>query len=131
MSLPSGVSMSQSGEPVPSPTRAHERYQVTIPVDCSTRHVFISNHVSNISKGGLFLRSDKPLPLDAEVSLVLRLPDTGASIRATGRVVWNYDMQKGTSRIVPGTGIRFIDMSLADRAALEAYLERLPGVADS
>jgi uncharacterized protein (TIGR02266 family) len=112
--------MSQSAaEPaVVTNKRADERYQVSIPVDCSTLHMFISNHVNNISRGGLFLASDAPLPLNAEVSLVLRL-------HATGRVAWNYDVRKGTSRIVPGSGIRFVEMGPADRATLEAYLERL------
>jgi type IV pilus assembly protein PilZ len=119
--------MSQSAaEPaVVTNKRADERYQVSIPVDCSTLHMFISNHVNNISRGGLFLASDTPLPLNAEVSLVLRLPTAGTSIHATGRVAWNYDVRKGTSRIVPGSGIRFVEMGPADRATLEAYLERL------
>lgn len=111
--------------PIEGQKRADKRYEVNIPVDCTTQHVFISNHVCNISRGGLFIRSDKPLPLQAEVSIVLRLPEAGTSIRATGRVVWNYDMQKGTSRIIPGSGIRFVDMSASDRAILESYLKRL------
>lgn len=106
-------------------TREHPRYEVSIPVDCSTRHVFLSNHVCNISRGGLFIRSEAPLPLNSEVSLVLRLPETEQSIRATGRVIWNYDMPKGTTRIVPGTGIRFLDMPPADRATLERFLAGL------
>ena len=113
-------------EPIRAESRAHPRYQVTIPVDCSTQGLFISNHVSNISRGGLFIRSEQPLPLNAEVSLEIRLPATGGCIRAKGRVVWNYDMARGTSRILPGSGIRFVDMSATDRAALEAYLESLP-----
>ncbi len=112
-------------EPIYPQKRRHQRYEVTIPVDCSTRHVFVANHVSNISRGGLFLRSDDPLPLNAEVALILRLPEAGQSIRAVGRVVWNYDLQKGTSRIVPGSGIRFVEMSPADRVTLERYLEHL------
>jgi uncharacterized protein (TIGR02266 family) len=106
-------------------TREHPRYEVSIPVDCSTRHVFVSNHVSNISRGGLFIRSDAPLPLNSEVSLVLRLPETDECIRATGRVIWNYDMRKGTTRVVPGSGIRFLDMPPSDRATLERYLAGL------
>src|SRR5262245_16346500 len=111
--------------PIEGQKRAHERYEVTIPVDCTTQQIFISNHVCNISRGGIFIRSDNPLPLQAEVVLVLRLPEAGVSIRATGRVVWNYDMQKGTSRIIPGSGIRFVDMSPSVRAALESHLDRL------
>jgi uncharacterized protein (TIGR02266 family) len=106
-------------------TRANPRYEVSIPVDCSTREVFVSNHVSNISRGGLFIRSDAPLPLNAEVSLVLRLPGSEECIRATGRVIWNYDMKKGTTRIVPGSGIRFVDISPSDRATLERFLAGL------
>jgi uncharacterized protein (TIGR02266 family) len=105
--------------------REHPRYEVSIPVDCSTRHVFVSNHVCNISKGGLFIRSDSPLPLNADVSLVLHLPGTDQCIRATGRVIWNFDMQKGTTHIVPGSGIRFVGMPPSDRAILESYLARL------
>jgi type IV pilus assembly protein PilZ len=105
--------------------REHPRYEVSIPVDCSTRHVFVSNHVCNISRGGLFIRSDSPLPLNADVSLVLHLPGTDQCIRATGRVIWNFDMQKGTTHIVPGTGIRFVGMPPSDRAILESYLARL------
>ena len=111
--------------PIEGQKRASERYEVTLPVDCTTQQVFISNHVCNISRGGLFIRSDKPLPLQAEVSLVLRLPDAGVTIRATGRVVWNYDVARGTSRIIPGSGIRFVDMSPSDRATLESYLKKL------
>ncbi len=109
----------------PEKTREHHRYEVSIPIDCSTRDVFVSNQVCNISRGGLFIRSDAPLPIDTEVSLVLRLPETGQCIRATGRVVWNYDMQKGTTHIVPGTGIRFLDIAASDRAALEELLAGL------
>ena len=105
--------------------REHLRYEVTIPVDCSTRDMFISNYVCNISQGGLFMRSDSPLPLNAEVSLVLRLPGTDQCIRATGRVMWNFDMQKGTTRVIPGSGIRFVGMSASDRATLESHLAGL------
>lgn len=108
--------------------RAHLRYEVSIPVDCTTRDAFVSNHVSNISKGGLFLRSSTPLPLNAEVSLVIHLPGAGRSIEAKGRVVWNYDIPRGSSRIVPGSGIRFVDMPASDRAALEDYLADLTPV---
>jgi len=106
-------------------TRKHPRYKVAIPVDCSTRDLFVSNHVCNIGTGGLFIRSDTPLPLNAEVSLVLYLPATKGSIRATGRVIWNYDIERGTCHIVPGSGIRFVGMSASDRATLESYLAGL------
>jgi uncharacterized protein (TIGR02266 family) len=109
---------------VPS-TRAHARYEVSIPVDCSTRDVFVSSQFCNISRGGMFIRSETPLPINAEVAVVLRLPEPAPSIRARGRVVWNYDMAKGTTRIVPGSGIRFVEMTAEDRRTLEGLLREL------
>jgi len=105
--------------------REHPRYEVSIPVDCSTRHLFVSNHVCNISRGGLFIQSADPLPLNTEVSLVLHLPETGRNIFATGRVMWSSDIEKESPRVVPGSGIRFVGMTASDRAALESYLAGL------
>jgi type IV pilus assembly protein PilZ len=105
----------------PLHTRQHPRYEVSFPVECSTRQFFFSNHVSNIGKGGLFLRSDRPLPLNEEVSLVLHLPGTQKSIFAAGRVVWNHDAENASHRVL-GSGIRFVGMTASDRAALESYL---------
>ena len=109
----------------PADKRQHPRYEVSIPAECSTRHSFFSNHVCNISKGGLFLRSDRPLPLNEEVSLVLRLPGTDRGIFATGRVIWNRDIESASAQVVPGSGIRFVGMTASDRAALEGYLSDL------
>jgi type IV pilus assembly protein PilZ len=120
----STVSRATPQDPLSAP-RQHQRFEVDIPVDCSTRQIFVSNHVSNISKGGLFIPSPNPLPLDAEVSLVLRLPGHARPILARGRVVWNYDIRRGTTQIVPGSGIKFIEIPAGDRALLEQYLERL------
>jgi len=106
-------------------TRQHPRYQASLPVDCSTRQFYFSNHVSNISRGGLFLRSDTPLPLNAEVSLVLHLPGTGRDIFATGRVMWSCDNENESPHMVRGSGIRFVGMTASDRAALESYLAGL------
>ena len=113
--------------PIEGQRRAHERYEVTIPVDCTTQELFLSNHVCNISRGGLFIRSDRPLPLETEVSLILRLPEADLCIRAKGRVVWNYDIARGTAHVIPGSGIKFVGLSRGDRDAIEKYLERVAG----
>jgi type IV pilus assembly protein PilZ len=111
----------------PVENRRHSRYQVSIPADCSTPHLFFSNHVCNISKGGLFIQSNSPLPLNEQVSLVLHLPGVEKNIFATGRVIWNHD-ESQSAHVVPGSGIRFVGMTASDRAALESYMEDLtPG----
>jgi type IV pilus assembly protein PilZ len=102
--------------------RQHIRYPVSLRVDYSTRDAFVANHVSNLSKGGLFIASDAPLPVDSELELVLTLAEPMECIKARGRVIWNYDIRKGTTRVIPGMGIKFLDMTPADRCRLAAYL---------
>jgi uncharacterized protein (TIGR02266 family) len=124
LSNPEALTMEPSSS-ADLPSRAHPRYEVAIPVDCSTRDVFVASQFCNISRGGMFIRSSTPLPINAEVALVLRLPDDGRKIHARGRVVWNYDMVKGTTKIVPGSGIRFVDIEPDDKVALETFLSSL------
>jgi uncharacterized protein (TIGR02266 family) len=108
-----------------SPPREHARYAVDLSVDYSTRDAFVSNRVTNLSRGGLFIRSEQPLPIATEVDLTFTLPGTAAPLRARGRVIWNYDIQKGSSRMVRGMGIKLLDMGLEERQMLVEYLDTL------
>ena len=105
--------------------RQYQRHPVDLRVDYSTRDAFLANRVSNLSQGGLFIATDNPLPVQSELDLVLTLQDDEERIRARGRVIWNYDIRKGTSRIVPGMGIKFVDLSPADSCRLADFLAAL------
>lgn len=105
--------------------REHVRYPVDLKVDYSTRDAFVSNCVTNLSRGGLFIKSERPLPVGAEVDLTLTLPGPDRLMRARGRVVWNYDMGKGSCHLVRGMGIKLIDMGTRERRRLADYLETL------
>ena len=104
--------------------RHYPRYEVEIWVDFSTIDLVTSSYVLNLSEGGVFIKSDRPLPLDAEVDLVLTLP-TGVPVKALGRVVWNHDLAKEAPHGTRGSGIRFVDMPAGDRALLQDFLQSL------
>ena len=108
----------------PPDERQHPRYDVEIRVDWSTGRMFVSEKVTNISEGGLFLRSAGSLGPDLEVDMVLWLPGR-TPIRATGHVVWSQDAQALPSGVMPGGGLRFTQMHSADRAMLREYLNEL------
>ena len=101
------------------------RYQVDIPIDYETRDMFLGSRVTNISRGGLFIRTDNPLPIQTEVDLSFHLPDQDGTIQARGRVVWNYDVPRDSFHVVSGMGIKFIDLSAEQRTRLETSLKRL------
>jgi len=106
-------------------SRAEPRYEVRIRVDSSTREMFVSNYMANLSRGGLFMEMERPFPIGSEVQLAFLLPGINSVINAMGRVVWNYDIKKGTSHITPGVGIQFTGMGSDHKSMLEKYLEFL------
>lgn len=99
------------------------RYSVAIQVSCATRDVFLANRITNISRGGVFIET--VLPLHAEVDLSFSLPGSDVTIGAKGRVVWTYDMRKDSIHLVPGSGIRFMEMTAEERRLLEECLTKL------
>jgi uncharacterized protein (TIGR02266 family) len=106
------------------PQRQHPRFEVEIWVDFTTLDLEMSARVMNLSRGGVFLKADRPLPLDSKVALVLKLPD-GRPVHATGRVVWNHDLGKDPAGGASGSGIEFLDIPVADQELLEHYLDFL------
>jgi type IV pilus assembly protein PilZ len=105
--------------------RSEPRLDVTVKVDYSSKEMFNSNYVTNLSKGGVFIKTDEPLPLHTEIHLIFTLPDTNITIKATGKVVWTFDIKRGTGHLVPGMGIRFVDLSPDDRRTIEDYVQNL------
>ena len=78
----------------------------------------------NISRGGLFLKSDLLLEVGDTIWISFALPNTAVAIRTRGRVVWvnrNPDENDPTDR--PGMGIQFLDLTEVEETALSAYLE--------
>lgn len=104
--------------------RLHPRYDVDLRVDATTKDAFLSNRVSNISRGGLFLDTQS-LPIGSEVMLTLKLGDTGGAIEALGQVAWSCDMRKDSIRVVSGSGIRFLWMPAGDLTQLQRFLDKL------
>ena len=77
----------------------------------------------NVSRGGLFLKSDYLLEVGETFWISFTLPGIEMAIRTRGKVVWvnrNPDENDPTDR--PGMGIQFLDLNSAEQAALDAYL---------
>jgi PilZ domain-containing protein len=86
--------------------------------------------VWNVSAIGLYLvvQDDIP-PMDAAVQLSLWLPGDPRPLRAAAQVVWRNPPStlKGcgakTFRFPPGCGLRFVDITPADLARIQARVE--------
>ncbi len=105
--------------------RKDTRLDVTIKVDYATKGMFVSNYVTNLSRGGVFIQTDDPLPIQSQINLTFTLPEFNITIKAKGKVTWTYDIKKGTSIIIPGMGIKFTDLTAEHKALIEDYISKL------
>jgi Tfp pilus assembly protein PilZ len=103
--------------------RRHPRQSLELPVlvsDAANRvKAGIRFDAADLSAGGAFLRSDLLFEVGEILNLQIDLPSHGR-IAAVGRVV---RVSRGTPQDrAAGMGIEFIDLSPADRTAIEAVL---------
>src|SRR6202158_744617 len=71
---------------------------------------FINEYFSNISPGGIFIRTDTPEPPGQLLEFEFRLGAGYELIRGRGEVVWARQRGEGPER-PPGMGVRFIELS--------------------
>ena len=103
--------------------RRHSRRSVEVPVlvsDAANRvKAGIRFDAADVSAGGAFLRSDLLFEVGEILNLAIELAPN-RRISAVGRVV---RVSRGTSQEpLAGMGIEFVDLSAADRAAIEAVI---------
>jgi Localisation of periplasmic protein complexes./PilZ domain. len=107
-------------------TRLHPRVDFfsrvhVIPEDGTPTDVFSAN----VSCGGMFLRSNRPLPTDKKVKLEFET-NTGMVRVDEGEIVWNrsFDPASAGSQ-VSGMGIKFRSMSEQSRKNIETFIDEI------
>jgi uncharacterized protein (TIGR02266 family) len=99
--------------------RGEER--LTINKEFESFDAFIQEYVTNISKTGVFVRTQSPLPIGTKVNLCFSvITDTVESIEGIGEVVRVESNPNGTM----GMGVVFRELSTYSRELLEKLLVR-------
>ncbi len=99
--------------------RRHPRAPVELEVRYQRLNSFFAEYTRNISKGGLFVRTEKALPLGMRFLFRLALPVRAGPLEVTGEVVHTRGAPD------PGMGIRFVWPDTAAREACERDVEGL------
>lgn len=71
---------------------------------------FISEYSSNISPGGMFIRTKNPLPPGQTLDFAFRLGDGFELIKGKGEIVWTRAEDESPTRPA-GMGLRFLELS--------------------
>ena len=73
--------------------RRHSRTAIDVPVEFVGKGATerVAGRARDISLGGMFIETDRPLPFSAEVTVHLTLPAQKAPVALPGVVRWNRD----------------------------------------
>lgn len=107
--------------------REAERAAITLKVDYKRLNTFFADYTKNISKGGTFIRTSKPLDIGTEFTFVLSLPTQNEQLTLRGKVVWVTSEAEANEKAgkPPGMGIRFLFKDDSERDAIHDFVERL------
>lgn len=104
--------------------RQFPRAPIELKVDYKKLNSFFADYTKNISKGGTFIKTKKPLPLGTRFLFKLSVPQRGDPFELLGEVVWST--VEGEE---PGMGIKFVYSDDRQRSDFEGVVEQL--MADS
>lgn len=95
--------------------RSFERFEVTWSVDCEAEDTFLYASIQNISEMGIFVRTEKPLPVGMQLTLRFAPSRNEEPFVLRGTVQWINALRPTNDNPNPGMGICFIDLTPADR----------------
>jgi type IV pilus assembly protein PilZ len=108
-----------------SDRRQHLRAPIELKVEYKKLNTFFADYTKNISKGGTFIKTERPLPLDTEFLFRLFIPRLESPVEIRGVVVWlNQEGAISHPEVAEmGMGIRFLFPDDATRAGFHKLVE--------
>ncbi len=105
-------------------SRKQPRVQKSLTLMFKDRQSFIKAYTGNISRGGLFIRTERPLKEGEQFLLKLQLPGLPEPIKANCEVSWARE-QSDTDKRPPGMGVKFCKMTKRDNQILNQYFQTI------
>ena len=88
-------------------------------------NAFFADYTKNISKGGTFIKTSRPLAVGTRFLFALAVPALSEPVTLDGEVTWVLKGEDAEPGKDPGMGIRFVFASEQQRTEFEALVEGL------
>src|SRR3954447_22776748 len=112
--------------PPPDELRVNPRAPLRLRIDYDRMNAFFADYTKNISKGGTFIKTTRPLDVGSRCQFALSLPALSEPLMLEGEVVWTLTPELARGRgAEPGMGIRFVFAGEAARREFEKVVERI------
>ncbi len=113
-----------------SDRRSSQRVDVTWSVDCETEDTFLYANITNISEVGIFVATREPLEVGTRLTLRFAPPGAREAFVLAGQVQWINPIRLLSENRNPGMGVRFVDLTPADRERLVDAIRTIAYVRD-
>jgi uncharacterized protein (TIGR02266 family) len=114
-----------SSPPTDDDRREDLRLEIEVDVGIEGDHTFFTGRMGDLSRGGLFVATDDPLPVETELLLSFLLPD-GYRVTAEAVVAWIRIPRYRPDELPSGMGIKFVELSEKDAHAIGHFLKLRP-----
>jgi len=108
-----------------SERRREPRAPIELRVEYKRLNTFFADYTKNISRGGTFIGTERPLDIGTEFIFALTLPTLAEPLRLRGRVMWTTTPEEASKANPAGMGIEFQYANDAERRELEKVVEQL------
>jgi type IV pilus assembly protein PilZ len=113
-----------------SERRREQRAPIELRVEYKRLNTFFYDYTKNISKGGTFIKTDKPLDVGTVFLFRLQLPSQAAPLAFRGEVRWVVKEGEPLPPGIPaghelGMGIRFVYDNAEQSLALERIVQKM------
>lgn len=108
-----------------SDRRRVDRAPIELRVEYKRLNTFFADYAKNISRGGTFIGTERPLDAGTEFVFALDLPTLAEPLRLRGRVMWTTTVDEASKANPAGMGIEFQYVSDEERHALERSVQKL------
>jgi type IV pilus assembly protein PilZ len=112
-----------------APSDADRRRELRAPIELKVEYkrlnTFFADYTKNISRGGTFIATQKPLPIGTEFVFALGIPQMPEPLRLRGKVMWTTSPEDASPANPAGMGIEFQYVDDAERREKESAVERL------
>ena len=94
-------------EPPPSERRRAGRAPIELKVEYKRLNTFFADYTKNISRGGTFIGTQRPLPIGTAFMFALGIPRLSEPLRLRGKVIWTTEPANASTGNPAGMGIEF------------------------
>ncbi len=104
--------------------RITKRIGVNLLVDYQSDGHYLFDFCSDLSTGGIFIKTTRPKPVGSKISITLTIPDTKKTIKVDGQVIWSQPSGAKSKNLSVGMGVQFEKISDEDKIALQDFVNR-------